>query len=126
MTGKGTVIFIVDGRALRISPVYHIPDLNTHLLSLGQFLQSRLHSRGSDRKISLQQGKEEFLTFHPQKQGDTLYLIKTVLGADTSAQIATIHSIDFEIMHCRLAHLSKDVIIKAKKLSGVQPMTYWH
>ena len=65
MTGKGTVIFIVDRRALRISPVYHIPDLNTHLLSLGQFLRSGLHSRGSDRKISLQQGKEEFLTFHP-------------------------------------------------------------
>ena len=84
MTGKGTVIFIVDGRALRISPVYHILDLNTRLLSLGQFLQSGLHSRGSDREISLQ-GKEEFLTFHPRQQGDTLYVIKMLLGVNVNA-----------------------------------------
>ena len=37
------------------------------------------------------------------------------LGANINAQIVTIHSIDFEIMHHQLAHLSKDVIIKAKK-----------
>ena len=85
MTGKETVIFIVNGRALRISPVYHILDLNTPLLSLGQFLQSGLHLRGSDREISLQQGKEEFLTFHPRQQGDTLYVIKMLLGVNVNA-----------------------------------------
>ena len=43
---------------------------------------------------------EEFLTFHPQQQGDTLYVIKMLLGTNINAQIATIHSINFEIMHC--------------------------
>ena len=38
-----------------------------------------------------------------------------LLGADITAQFATIYSIGFEIMHHRLAHPSKDVIIKAKK-----------
>ena len=62
ITGKGTVIFTVDGRTIRVYPVYHVPDINTCLLSLGQFLQSGLHLRGSAREITLRQGQEEFLT----------------------------------------------------------------
>ena len=50
IVGKGTVIITVDGKAVRINPVYHIPDLNCCLLSLGQFLRSRLFSRGSARE----------------------------------------------------------------------------
>ena len=65
ITGKGTVIFTVDRRTIRVYPVYHVLDINTCLLYLGLFLQSRLHSRGSACKISLNQGQEEFLTFYP-------------------------------------------------------------
>ena len=115
ITGKGTVIFTVDGCTIRVYPVYYIPDIKTHLLSLGQFLQSGLHSRGSACDITLYKGQDEFLAFHPQRANDTLYIIKTLLGAEITVQFATIYSIDFEIMHRWLAHPSKDMIIKAKK-----------
>ena len=58
ITGKGTVIFTVDGCTIRVYPVYHVSDINTCLLSLGQFLQSGLHSRGSAREITLTQRQE--------------------------------------------------------------------
>ena len=56
IVGKGTVIITVDGKTVRINPVYHIPDLNCCLLSLGQFLRSRLFSRGSAHETSLLSG----------------------------------------------------------------------
>ena len=99
ITGKGTIIFTVDGHTIRVYPVYYVLDIKTRLLSLGQFLQSGLHSRGSACKITLKQGQEEFLTFYPRRANDTIYVIQTLLGADITAQFATIYSIDFEIMH---------------------------
>ena len=66
ITGKGTVIFTVDGSTIRVYPIYYIPDVKTCLLSLGQFLQSGLHSRGSARDITLYKGQDEFLAFHPR------------------------------------------------------------
>ena len=66
IAGKGMVIFTVNGKQIRLYPVFYIPDLNDHLLSLGQFHQSGLSSRGSARSIALYDGNdEEFLTFYP-------------------------------------------------------------
>ena len=66
IAGKGTVIFSVNNEQVRLYPVFYIPDLNDRLLSLGQFHQSGLSSRGSARSIVLYNGNdEEFLTFYP-------------------------------------------------------------
>jgi hypothetical protein len=65
IVGMGAVIINTRQGAHRISPVWYIPDLTTQLLSLGQFLQSGLSSRGSARVISLYTNKERTLTFYP-------------------------------------------------------------
>jgi hypothetical protein len=51
VTGKGAVILTVGDKAIWIEPVYHIPDLTTKLISLGEFLHDSLHTRGSSRSI---------------------------------------------------------------------------
>jgi hypothetical protein len=53
VTGKGAVILTVGDKAIQIEPVYHIPDLTTKLISLGKFLHNSLHTRGSNRSISV-------------------------------------------------------------------------
>ena len=66
ITGKGTVIFTVNGEWIRLYPVFYILDLNDCLLSLGQFHHSSLSLRGDARMIVLYDGNdEEFLTFYP-------------------------------------------------------------
>src|ERR1700743_281749 len=65
ITGKGTVIFTVDRCTIRVYPIYYILDIKTRLLSLGQFLQSGHHLRGSACNITLYKGQDKFLTFHP-------------------------------------------------------------
>ena len=75
--GQGTVILTLKDRAIRINGVLYVPDLTTRLLSLGQFHKSGLHSRGSDRQISLYDAKtkEEFVTFYPRHNQSMLYEI---------------------------------------------------
>jgi len=115
VTGKGTIILITNGSAYRIGPVYHVPELNCRLLSLGQFHRSRLYSRGSARKIKLynEYSGLEFLLFYPRHDKGTTYIIKTLLG--NFEEQKTIHTVNFEIMHRRLAHPSKEVQRKAEK-----------
>ena len=75
VTGKGAVILTMKDKAVRIEPVFHIPDLTTKLISLGELLHSGLHTRGSDRSISVEDGSENFLTFYPSDTNPNLYYI---------------------------------------------------
>jgi transposase InsO family protein len=117
ITGKGTVYLKLNDRHLRISPVYYVEDLSARLLSLGQFMQHGLYTRGSIREVALydERTNKEFVTFHPRTEEDTIYVIKSLVGAEITAHITTIHSIDFEVMHRRMAHPSKEVLQKARK-----------
>jgi hypothetical protein len=99
IVGKGTVILEVNGQIVRISPVYHIPDLSSRLMSLGQFLKSGLFSRGSAREISLHEDERNFLTFYPRDENDSIYVIKSLVKSQEDPKVETIYSIDFNIMH---------------------------
>ena len=113
--GQGTVILVLNDRAIRINGVLYVPDLTTRLLSLGQFHKSGLHSRGSDRQISLYDvnTKKEFVTFYPRNNQSTLYEIWAQRENPNSKYLKTIYKIDFETMHKCLAQPSDDVLRKA-------------
>jgi hypothetical protein len=117
VTGKGAVILTVEDKAIGIELVYHIPDLTTKLLSLGEFLHSGLHTRGSDRSISVEEGMENFLTFYPSKTNPNLYTVRALVYKEEALAktVQCIYTVDFEVMHHRLAHPSKDVVQKARK-----------
>ena len=116
IAGKGTVIFIINGDRVRLYPVFYIPDLNDRLLSLGQFHQSGLSSRGSAHSITLYDGNdEEFLTFYPQSANSTIYVIQSLLGTEVDYSLSTVYNVDFEIMHRHLTHPSGEVLRKAGK-----------
>ena len=100
ITGKGTVIFTVNGEQIRLYPVFYIPDLNDHLLSLGQFHHSGLSSRGDGHAIVLYDGNdEEFLTFYPRSANSTIYVIQSLIGTEADYSLSTVYNVDFKIMH---------------------------
>ena len=115
--GQGTVILVLNDRAIRINGVLYVPDLTTRLLSLGQFHKSGLHSRGSDCQISLYDAntKKDFVTFYPRNNQSTLYEIWALQKNPNSKYLQTIYKVNFEIMHKRLAHPSDDVLRKASE-----------
>jgi hypothetical protein len=108
IAGKGAVILIVEGQAIRVEPVYHVPDLTCKLISLGEFLQSGLYTRGTSHSISVQEGSENYLTFYPSEMNPNLYTIKAIIYKEEALQKAVpcIYTVDFEVMHRRLAHPS--------------------
>jgi hypothetical protein len=69
----------VANKAIRIEPVYHIPNLTTKLISLGKFLHNSLHTRGSSRSISVEEGSENFLTFHPSETNPNLFFVQVLI-----------------------------------------------
>ena len=116
IAGKGTVIFTINGERIRLYPIFYIPDLNNRLLSLGQFHQSGLSSRGSAHSIVLYDGNdEEFLSFYPQTANSTIYVIQSLLGTEVDYSLSTVYNVDFKIMHQCLMHPSGEVLQKAGK-----------
>ena len=100
--GKGTVMMAVEGseHMVRIAPVFYVPDLSMHLLSLGVFLRGGLQLNGNTERISLLQNGQEFLTFLPRWDGATIFIIRTYIGAKPSTRAAEqIFHPDFETYH---------------------------
>ena len=113
--GKGMVVLEVQDRQIRIGPVYLVPDLKMRLLSLGMFLKARLSTRGNAQEISLYKGHQNFLTFLPVRDDHTIYAITAMVCTANTIEHETIYAMDFETMHCRLAHPSGEVLKKAGK-----------
>ena len=108
--GKGTVILRVNGNAIRISPVWHVPEMTAKLISLGQLFKGGLHSRGNSQQITVYtSNNEEFLTFLPRKEGDTIFTIQASIPEEGYFP-QMIYKVDFETMHRRLAHPSNEVL----------------
>jgi len=116
--GKGTVILVLStGGAVRIHPVFYVPGLNVKLLSLGTFLQKGDQCTGTDRSIQVMKNLRPFLVFKPRNEGDSIYVIRSLAAdeAELHSAITTVYKVDYEMIHRRLAHPSKDVIEKAQK-----------
>jgi hypothetical protein len=84
---------------------------------LGEFLHNGLHTRGSSRSISIEEGSENFLTFHPSETNPNLFFVRALVYKEEALAntVQCIYTIDFEAMHRRLAHPSKEVLQNARK-----------
>jgi len=116
--GRGTVVLLLEsGESVRIFPVYYTPDLKVRLLSLGAFIQEGFHIIGTKNAIDVMERSTPFLTFYPRVEGDSIFSIRALKNhnADIYGVLNTVYTIDYETIHKRLAHPSKDVIQKARK-----------
>ena len=117
VTGKGAVILVTENQAIWIEPVYHVLDLTCKLISLGKLLHSGLYTRGMSCYISIQEESKNYLTFYPSEMNPNLFTVKAIIYKEEALQKAVpcIFTIDFEVMHHRLAHPSKEALQKAWK-----------
>ncbi|KAJ1518865.1 hypothetical protein ONE63_011517 [Megalurothrips usitatus] len=121
--GKGTVILrCVDqcgGKDVRLSNVYHIPSLDTSLLSMGQIDEC-------GHKILVQQGRidiygknTEKLFLSAMKKG-TLWYVYTLgvteeeIKQDSETQMAA--RVTLDLWHRRFAHCNQESLLKIPQL----------
>jgi transposase InsO family protein len=119
--GSGTCILRTpdlngDYHSVRIEGVRYVPDLNTRLLSLGVFLNDGMTVSGKKGHLILKKNNKTFMVFEPRSEGDTLYGVNSSELSEEVAQTSTtVNSVDFDIMHRRLAHPSDEVLKHARK-----------
>jgi transposase InsO family protein len=123
--GKGTVLIEhkVNNKLVQIClyPVHYIPKILTCLILMGQFLNDSLSVKGDACHISLYDKTRPMLTCKPISFSQNVYWLDTSV-TDIQAKVSifnTIYSADYNLLHRRLGHPSKDVLSNAKsKMKG--------
>ena len=102
---------------IRLSPVLYIPKLDKKLLSLGEWLQQGCVLRGTKHKLAIMQGSQTSLSLYPHQPGGTIYWLTAKLVHKTAllASVSTIYAVDYDLMHRRMGHSSRDVLRQATR-----------
>ena len=120
--GEGAVLLkhMVDGKTIkmRLEHVLHVPQITTRLLSMGQFLLQGMRVSGDALSISLLHKSTNIITCKPLYNGSTIFILEaTPVQLNQSALV--IYKADYELMHKRLGHPSKDVLTNAPNCVNV-------
>ena len=102
---------------IRLEPVYYISGLSMRLLSIGEWLQQGCTLRGTKLKMAIQRGSVINLSLYPKRPGDTIYWLTGTLirGGASLVSMSTIFNIDYDLMHRRMGHPSKDVLSQVRR-----------
>ena len=99
-------------------PVFHIPGLSSQLMSIGEWLKNGYTLEATEDVMSIwKKTGEDALSLFPQLPGDTIFWFCCTLIKE-SAQIismSTIHSVDYDLIHCHMGHPSHDVLKQVSK-----------
>jgi len=116
IAGIGTVLLWCldhnsgDEKVITLTQVLHMPGTTACLISMGEMLQHNYKVTGNKRGISLTH-KAECLWFEPDPEDDrnVIFGIRSILII-RSNYIASVSKIDYDIMHWRFGHPSKEIV----------------
>lgn len=97
----------------RLYPVFYIPGLSIRLLSIGSLLNQGLLLRGSSAQLEFRTHDSNRIEIvcKPHTPGQTTFWLEARLTPPQSLLAkSTVMTIDYDIMHRRFAHPSKDVL----------------
>jgi len=123
VVGKGTIFLTHEvemdsgkktTRSGALHPVYHIPGLSVRLLSVGSLLAGGLSLRGDKTKINFYSGQLAVMTLKPHIVGQTIYWLNAQhTTASSLVASSTVHEVNYDLMHRRFGHPSKDILRRA-------------
>ena len=115
MTGEGTVLVPLEtGSTLKLTSVALVPNLTNKLISLGALLQDGLEARASTTDISFFRNDKLVVAFKPRNLGDTIYVTYSQ-PKSTRTLVTALEAVDYDTLHRRFAHPSRDVLKHARK-----------
>ena len=117
-------------RLICLYPVFYIPGINHRFLSVGTLLNQGLMLRGSLSHLEFRSHKSNWLEIvcEPHEPGQTIYWLSVKLASAGSLLAKSlICSVNYDIMHCRFGHTSKDVLQHASGTTlGFPSITFPH
>ena len=116
IAGLGTVLLQCldhntgDEKVVKLTQVLHMPGTTACLISMGEMLLCNYRVAGDRRGISLI-GKADQLWFgaDPEDECGILFGIRSILTI-RSNYIASVSKVDYDIMHWRFGHPSKEIL----------------
>jgi len=116
ISGIGTVLLQCldhnsgDEKVVMLTQVLHMPGATACLISMGEMLQHNYRVTGNKRGISLI-GKADHLWFGPDPEDDCniIFGIRSI-PIIRSNYIASMSKVNYDIMHQRFGHPSKEVL----------------
>ena len=99
-----------DEKVVKLTQVLHMPGTTTHLISMGEMLLRNYRVTGDKKSISLI-GKADQLWFgaDPEDERGIIFGIRFI-PTIRSNYIASVSKVDYDIMHWRFGHPSKEVL----------------
>jgi hypothetical protein len=96
-------------------PVYYLPGLTHRLMSVGHLLNNGLELKGSSSSLEFSaktsSTKRLLLQFKPYCPGQNIYWLSARLTSwHTILTMSSVNTVDYDIMHRRFAHPSKNVL----------------
>jgi hypothetical protein len=123
ITGKGAWIITHEvtqrGKKQSVTsclyPVYYFPGKTHQLMSVGHLLNNGLKLEGSSSSLEFSAGtsstKRLLLQFKPHCPGQNIYWLSARLTSRHAIlAMSSVTTVDYDIMHRRFAHPSKDVL----------------
>ena len=95
-----------------LQSIYYLNGLNTHLLSMGEFLLDNQLVIGDHRQLTFLKNKKSVLTCQPHIEGSTTFWLSSKIESvsSLSIKIGTIYATDYSIWHQRMGHPSDDIL----------------
>ena len=121
IAGIGTILLrcldhnIGDEKVVKLTQVLHMPGTTAHLISMGEMLLQNYRVADNRRGISLI-GKANRLWFgtDPEDECGVIFGIRSIPKV-RSNYITSVSKVDYDIMHWRFGHPSKEVLQCAHK-----------
>ena len=106
-----------DEKVVTLTQVLHMPGATARLISMGEMLQRNYRVTGNKRGISLI-GKADRLWFGPDPEDDrnVIFGIRSI-PIIRSNYIASMSKVDYDIMHWRFGHPSKEVLRRISNMT---------
>jgi len=105
-------------KTTHLQPVYYLNGLNTHLLSMGEFLNDEQLIFGDNHQLTFLRKKLPVLTCQPHIVGSTTFWLNSTIESvmSLSAKTGTVYAADYSIWHQRMGHPGDDILRKLSEM----------
>jgi len=101
-------------KTTRLQPVYYLNRLNTHLLSMGEFLNDEQLIKGDNHQLMFLRNNIPVLTCQPHVVGSTTFWLNSTIESvqSLSAKTGMVYAADYSIWHQRMGHPGDNILRK--------------
>jgi len=115
-------VLLCNGKAIkkttRLQPVYYFNRLNTHLLSMGEFLNDEQLIFSNNCQLTFLRKKLPVLTCQPHVVGSTTFWLNLTIESvmSLSAKTRMVYATDYSIWHQRMGHSDDNILQKLPEM----------